>query len=416
MIRGLATLKAFRPRGGRRRHHRRGQPALRRHHHGRAAHGVPDLPGHGVGRHRGHGAGGGPGELPPDRATTCRSGPRWPCWCSPPSSSSRLRRLALEYHAGQAGRAAVDRIDAMNRLPGARVDRSAGRARTRSAGAGSPPRTDRVRRRRLHVPGIAPARSGRRSTCGSTPARRWRWSGRAAPARPPSPRPAACGSSTPTGGLDRRGRRPARRARPGRVAGARGLGAPGPDAVRRHRRRQHPAGPTRTPRWTRCGCRGHARRGRRVHRARSPTASTPCSASTGLRLSGGQRQRLAIARAALRDAPFVVLDEFTAHLDHDTEAEVLAAIGALLQGRTALVIAHRPRDHRRRRLVWSTLDAGPTSGAGCGDAMTCDRTGTRCAGWCEAVGQLPVVGPGRRAAELRHPRAPASASSPCRPT
>lgn len=61
----------------------------------------------------------------------------------------------------------------------------------------------------------------------------------------------------------------------------------------------------------------------------------------GLQLSGGQRQRLAIARAALRDAPLVVLDEFTAHLDDTVEAEVRSAIGDLLQGRTALVIAHR---------------------------------------------------------------------------
>jgi thiol reductant ABC exporter CydD subunit len=61
----------------------------------------------------------------------------------------------------------------------------------------------------------------------------------------------------------------------------------------------------------------------------------------GLQLSGGQRQRLAIARAALRDAPVVVLDEFTAHLDDAVEIEVRAAIGDLLRGRTALVIAHR---------------------------------------------------------------------------
>jgi thiol reductant ABC exporter CydD subunit len=63
----------------------------------------------------------------------------------------------------------------------------------------------------------------------------------------------------------------------------------------------------------------------------------------GLRLSGGQRQSLAIARAALLDSPVVVLDEFTAHLDDRTEADLLEAMSELLAGRSALVIAHRRR-------------------------------------------------------------------------
>jgi thiol reductant ABC exporter CydC subunit len=62
----------------------------------------------------------------------------------------------------------------------------------------------------------------------------------------------------------------------------------------------------------------------------------------GLLLSGGERQRVAIARAMLKDAPILLLDEPTAHLDAGTEAEVLAALGPVLEGRTVLVIGHRP--------------------------------------------------------------------------
>ncbi|MGD8737009.1 MAG: thiol reductant ABC exporter subunit CydC, partial [Anaerolineae bacterium] len=61
----------------------------------------------------------------------------------------------------------------------------------------------------------------------------------------------------------------------------------------------------------------------------------------GLRFSGGQRQRLAIARALLRDAPILVLDEPTANLDPLTEQQVLDALGALMAGRTTLLITHR---------------------------------------------------------------------------
>ncbi|MEM9147921.1 MAG: ABC transporter ATP-binding protein [Pseudomonadota bacterium] len=61
----------------------------------------------------------------------------------------------------------------------------------------------------------------------------------------------------------------------------------------------------------------------------------------GGRLSGGQRQRIAIARAVLRDAPILLLDEATAALDAETEAAVQVALERLAKGRTVLVIAHR---------------------------------------------------------------------------
>jgi ATP-binding cassette subfamily C protein CydCD len=61
----------------------------------------------------------------------------------------------------------------------------------------------------------------------------------------------------------------------------------------------------------------------------------------GMQLSGGQRQRVAIARAFLKDAPVLILDEATSHLDAVNEAVVRQALDALARGRTTLVIAHR---------------------------------------------------------------------------
>lgn len=62
----------------------------------------------------------------------------------------------------------------------------------------------------------------------------------------------------------------------------------------------------------------------------------------GLGLSTGQRQRIALARALLRNAPLMVLDEPTTGLDVDSEATVLGAMRQLIAGRTVLLITHRP--------------------------------------------------------------------------
>ncbi|ONG45373.1 multidrug ABC transporter ATP-binding protein [Pseudoroseomonas deserti] len=61
----------------------------------------------------------------------------------------------------------------------------------------------------------------------------------------------------------------------------------------------------------------------------------------GVKLSGGERQRVALARAFLADAPILILDEATSALDSESEAAIQQAMARLLQGRTAVVIAHR---------------------------------------------------------------------------
>ena len=77
----------------------------------------------------------------------------------------------------------------------------------------------------------------------------------------------------------------------------------------------------------------------------------------GAGLSGGQAQRIAIARAYLKNVPYLIVDEATAHLDSDSEALILEALLRLFRGRTALVIAHRlPMAARTDRIL--VLDQG----------------------------------------------------------
>jgi ATP-binding cassette subfamily B protein len=83
----------------------------------------------------------------------------------------------------------------------------------------------------------------------------------------------------------------------------------------------------------------------------------------GTTLSGGQRQRIAIARALIRDAPILILDEPTTGLDPESEAIVLGAVEQLMRGRTTIMITHKPASACRADRIY-VLDQGSLVEAG----------------------------------------------------
>jgi len=112
----------------------------------------------------------------------------------------------------------------------------------------------------------------------------------------------------------------------------------------------------------------------------------------GVKLSGGQRQRIAIARAILKDAPILILDEATSSLDSESEAHIQEALWTLLETRTAIVIAHRLSTVRRMdELI--ILDAGRIAERGAHDDLL-SRGGVYASLWAhQSGGFLPTVEP-----------------------
>jgi ATP-binding cassette subfamily B protein len=104
----------------------------------------------------------------------------------------------------------------------------------------------------------------------------------------------------------------------------------------------------------------------------------------GVKLSGGQRQRIAIARAILKDAPILVLDEATSSLDSESEALIQDALLTLIEKRTAIVIAHRLSTVRRMdRLI--VLERGRIIEAGSHERLLA-RGGTYASLWAHQSG------------------------------
>lgn len=88
----------------------------------------------------------------------------------------------------------------------------------------------------------------------------------------------------------------------------------------------------------------------------------------GQKLSGGERQRISIARAVLKDAPIILLDEATASLDVENESLIQEALSELIKDKTVMVIAHRLRTIRNANKI-VLLNAGKIEAVGTDDEL-----------------------------------------------
>ena len=108
----------------------------------------------------------------------------------------------------------------------------------------------------------------------------------------------------------------------------------------------------------------------------------------GHRLSGGQRQRIAIARAVLKDAPVLVLDEATSNVDNETEAALQRSIDRISRDRTTLIIAHRLSTVRNADFI-AVMEDGTITEAGSHDELV-DQQGLYSRLWAVQTGEAGV--------------------------
>ena len=95
----------------------------------------------------------------------------------------------------------------------------------------------------------------------------------------------------------------------------------------------------------------------------------------GVKLSGGQRQRIAIARALLRDPAILILDEATSSLDSESEQLIQSALTALLENRTAFIVAHRLSTIRQCDRIY-VIEAGAVIESGPHEELIARKGGT----------------------------------------